>query len=112
MENEALILCMAEDAKNAFQTASRGKSGLLNAAENLRVGFEGASAADGAAGKAVALLCVDSKTEAVYASTLGRDRQSGSLTIATCMLSVVSLLRAYLMSEGPGCVRSEEWQLE
>lgn len=75
MENEALILCMAEDAKNAFQTASRGKSGLLNAAENLRVGFEGASAADGAAGKAVALLCGDSTTEAIYASTLGREAE-------------------------------------
>jgi hypothetical protein len=75
MENEALILCMAEDAKKAFQTASRGKSGLLNAAENLRVGFEGASAADRAVGKTVALLCVDSKIKAVYASTPSREAE-------------------------------------
>jgi hypothetical protein len=40
------------------------------------------------------------------------EKQSGSLTIATCMLSVVSLFRTYLISEGSGCVRSEEWQLE
>jgi hypothetical protein len=75
MENEALILCMAEDAKNAFQTASRGESGLLNAAENLRVGFEEASAADRAVGKAVALPCVDSKIKAVCVSTLGREAE-------------------------------------
>ena len=44
-ENEDLILCMAEDVKIVFETVSRGISGFLEAAENLKVRFEGASAA-------------------------------------------------------------------
>jgi hypothetical protein len=35
-ENEALIPGMAEDVKTVFRTVSRGISGFLDAAENLR----------------------------------------------------------------------------
>lgn len=39
------------------------------------------------------------------------EKQSCFLAIAAGMLNVMSLLRACLMSEEPGCVCSEEWQL-
>lgn len=61
MEDEALILVMVEDVKIVFRTVSRGISGFPGAVEDLGDKCEGASVADGAAGKAVALLCVDSK---------------------------------------------------
>jgi hypothetical protein len=50
-ENEALTLFMAEDVKTVLQTASRGISGFLDAAENLGDKSEGASVADGAVGR-------------------------------------------------------------
>ena len=74
-ENEALTLCMAEDEKTAFQTASRGISVFLDGVEDLGDRFEGASVVDGVVGRAVALLCGDSKITAVYASTFGREAE-------------------------------------
>ena len=50
-ENEALTLCMAEDVKTVFQTASRGISGFSGAVEDLGDKFEGASVADRAVGR-------------------------------------------------------------
>jgi hypothetical protein len=73
MEDEALTLCIARGGKVLFEGASRGISGFLDAVESLGDRLEGASVADRVVGKAVALLCVDSRVRAVYASTLSRD---------------------------------------
>ena len=73
MEDTALTLCIARDGKVIFEGASRGISGFLDAVESLGGKFEGVSVADRVVGRAVALLCVDSRVRAVYASTLSRD---------------------------------------
>ena len=73
MEDEALTLCIARGGKVIFEGVSRGISGFLDAVESLGDRLEGASVADRVVGKAVALLCVDSRVGAVYASTPSRD---------------------------------------
>jgi hypothetical protein len=73
MRDEALTLCIAKGGKVIFEGASRGISGFLDAVESLGGKLEGASVADRVVGRAVALLCVDSRVRAVYASTLSRD---------------------------------------
>jgi len=73
MEDEALTLCIVRDGRVIFESASRGISGFLDAVQTLGDKLEGASVADRVVGKAVALLCVDSRVGAVYASTLSRD---------------------------------------
>jgi hypothetical protein len=72
MEYKALTLVVAKDGRVVFETDSRGISGFLDATENLGDKLEGASVADRVVGKAIALLCIDSKIKAVYASTLSR----------------------------------------
>jgi hypothetical protein len=73
MEDKALTLCIVRDGEVLFEGASRGISGFLDAVESLGGRLKGASVADRVVGKAVGLLCVDSRVGAVYASTLSRD---------------------------------------
>ena len=68
-----MALCIVGGGKVIFESASRGISGFLDAMQIFGDRLEGASVADRVVGKAVALLCVDSRVGAVYASTLSRD---------------------------------------
>jgi hypothetical protein len=70
--NRAVTLCIVRNGKILFETASHGLSGFLRATEELGEQLSGASVADKIVGKAVALLCLHSKIEAVYASVISR----------------------------------------
>lgn len=67
-----LTLSIVNDGKTIFESTSHGISGLLRAIEEFGGRLAGSSVADRIAGKAVALLCVHAKAEAIYAETLSR----------------------------------------
>ncbi|MEM3360798.1 MAG: DUF1893 domain-containing protein [Candidatus Bathyarchaeia archaeon] len=65
-----LTLVIVKDSKVLFESKHHGVSGFMQALEKLGDKMEGASVADKVVGKAIALLCIYAKIEAVYASTL------------------------------------------
>jgi|SRR5271157_360044 len=67
-----LTLCIAKQGKLLFESHSRGISGFLRAIDELGEELVGASAADKVVGKAVALLSVYGRVEALYACVLSR----------------------------------------
>lgn len=71
----SLTLCIVRRGNVVFRAVSHGISGFLNALERFGDGVEGASVADKVVGKAIALLCVYARVEAVYASTLSRSAE-------------------------------------
>jgi len=70
LNEKGLSLSIVNNGEIVFETVSHGISGFLEAIEKLGEKLEGASVADRVTGKAIALLCVYSKVEAVYAVTL------------------------------------------
>ncbi|HKZ87722.1 MAG TPA: DUF1893 domain-containing protein [Candidatus Bathyarchaeia archaeon] len=69
---EQLTLIIVKNGEALFQTKSHRISGFLEAIEKLGDKLEGASLADRVAGKAIALLCIYAKIQAVYAAVLSR----------------------------------------
>ena len=67
-----LTLCVVKDNHVLFESCSHGISGFLQAIEELGSQFERASVADKVVGKAVALLCLYTRVEAVYANVVSR----------------------------------------
>ncbi len=67
---KGLTLGIVNKGSILFETRDHGISGFLNAIEELQTKLTGASIADRIAGKAVALLCIHCKIQAVYATTL------------------------------------------
>ena len=65
-----LTLIIIKRGETLFETKSNRISGFLNAIEQLGKKLEDAAVADKVAGKAVALLCVYSGINAVYAEIL------------------------------------------
>ena len=65
-----LTLIIIKRGETLFETKSNRISGFLNAIEQLGKKLEDAAVADKVAGKAVALLCVHSGINAVYAEIL------------------------------------------
>jgi hypothetical protein len=72
LREKKLSLSIVKDKKSIFETASHGISGFLKAIEKAGNTLENASVADTVAGKAVALLSVYSKINAIYAVTLSK----------------------------------------
>lgn len=72
LAEKGLTLCLVKDRQVLFETASHGISGFLIATEELGERLRGASAADKVVGKAVALMCLYTRIEAVYASVISR----------------------------------------
>jgi hypothetical protein len=70
LSEENLTLSIVKDANIIFESDLHGISGFIEAIEKLGEKLEDASVADRVVGKAIALLCVDAKVKAVYASTL------------------------------------------
>lgn len=71
--SEALTLSIVKDGEVVFETSLHGISGFLEAIEKCGNSLEGASVADKVVGKAISLLCVHAKVEAVYAMTLSKE---------------------------------------
>lgn len=72
LERRDLTLCVVKGNMVIFESVMGGISGFLTAVEKLGRELEGASIADRIAGRAIALLCVNSKVKAVYASILSK----------------------------------------
>ena len=70
LKKKNLTLAIAKNGKIIFQSNSHGVVSLFEAIEQLGSNLEGAAVADRIVGKAVALLCVYSRVNAVFASTL------------------------------------------
>lgn len=70
LKKKNLTLAIAKNGKIIFQSNSHGVVSLFEAIEQLGSNLEGAAVADKIVGKAVALLCVYSRVNAVFASTL------------------------------------------
>jgi hypothetical protein len=73
INENSLTLSIVKNGEIVFENASNGISGFLEAIEKFGAGLEGASVADRVAGKAIALLCVYAKVEAVYALILSKE---------------------------------------
>jgi len=67
-----LTLCVAKGKQVVFEAKTHGVSGFMEAVEELKDRFDGASVADRVVGKAIALLCVLVNVKAVYAGTVSR----------------------------------------
>jgi hypothetical protein len=76
LNENSLTLSIVKNGEIIFENASNGISGFLEAIEKFGDGLEGASVADRVAGKAIALLCVYAKVEAVYALILSKEAKS------------------------------------
>jgi len=76
LNEKRLTLSIVKNGEIIFETVSNGISGFLEAIEKFGDGLEGASVADRVAGKAIALLCVYAKVEAVYALILSKGAKS------------------------------------
>lgn len=72
LKENNLTLSIVKNGEIIFENSSHGISGFLEAIEKCGDKLEGASVADRITGKAIALLCVYSNVEAVYAVTLSR----------------------------------------
>jgi hypothetical protein len=70
---KGLTLSIIKDKQILFETSSHGISGFLKATEELGERLNGASVADKIVGKAVALLFLYARIEAVYASVMSRE---------------------------------------
>lgn len=70
LSEKGLTLSIVKGGKIIFETFSHGISGFLEAIEKFGDELEGASVADRVLGKAIALLCVNTKIKAVYAIIL------------------------------------------
>jgi hypothetical protein len=69
LNEKSLTLCIVKKAEVIFESVSHGITGFLEAIEKFGDKLEGASVADRVAGKAIALLCVYAKVNAVYTMT-------------------------------------------
>lgn len=65
-----LTLSIVKNGKIIFENTAYGISGFLEAIEKFGETLNGSSVADKVVGKAIALLCVDAKVKAVYATIL------------------------------------------
>jgi hypothetical protein len=72
LDEKGLTLSIVKEGEIVFETESRGMSAFLGAIERFEDKLKGASIADKVIGKAVALLCVHAKVNAVYAPILSR----------------------------------------
>lgn len=72
LKENNLALSIVKDGMITFENSSHGIAGFLKAIEECRDKLEGASVADRVTGKAIALLCVYSKVQAVYGVTMSR----------------------------------------
>lgn len=72
LNDNHLTLVIVKNGKVLFKTDSHRISGFIGAIEKLGTDLEGASVADGVAGKALALLCVYAGIRKVYAQILSR----------------------------------------
>jgi len=70
LKQRHLTLSIVKNGETLFETASYGISGFLEAIEKLGEKLHGSSVADKVVGKAIALLCVYAKVNAVYAIIL------------------------------------------
>jgi hypothetical protein len=75
LSEDGLTLSIVKNSEVVFETVSHGVSGFLEAVEKFGDKLEGASVADRIVGKAVALLCVYAKVEAIYAMVLSRNAE-------------------------------------
>ncbi len=73
---EKLTLCIVKNGKIIFETYSHRITGFLGAIDKLGATLQGASVADRVVGKAVALLCVYVKINAVYADILSKNAKA------------------------------------
>jgi hypothetical protein len=76
LEQNNLTLSIVKNGKIIFENSSHGIGGFLTAIEKCGKRLEGASVADRITGKAIALLCVYSKVQAVYAIILSRSAKT------------------------------------
>ncbi len=72
IEENNLTLSIVKDGKVIFEAVSHGISGFLEAVEKFGDRLENASVADRVVGKAIALLCVYAKVNAVCAIILSK----------------------------------------
>jgi len=76
LKEKSLTLSIVKDGNILFETSANGVSGFLTAIEKCGEKLVGASVADKIAGKAIALLCVYAKIEAVYAVVLSKEAKA------------------------------------
>jgi hypothetical protein len=72
LHKKELTLAIVKNGEVLFETRSHRISGFLGAIEQLGDDLEGTSLADRVVGKAIALLCVYTKTKEVYAEVLSK----------------------------------------
>jgi predicted transcriptional regulator YheO len=70
LKEKGLTLSIVKNGKVIFEASSYGISGFLEAMEKFGRELHGSSVADKVVGKAIALLCINAKVEAVYAIIL------------------------------------------
>lgn len=70
LKEKGLTLSIVKGGKVIFETSSYGISGFLEAIEKFGRKIHGSSIADKVVGKAIALLCVNTRVKAVYAAIL------------------------------------------
>jgi len=76
LNERSLTLVVVKDAEIILETDLRGISGFLEAIKKFGDGLEGTSVADRVSGKAIALLCVYARVNAVYALILSKGAKS------------------------------------
>ena len=64
-----LSLVIIKQSDLIFETSSQGIKSFLETIERFKTKLEGASVADKVVGKAIALLCVNTKIKEIYAKT-------------------------------------------
>lgn len=75
LSEKSLVLSIVKRGGIILETASNGISGFLGAIGKFGNRLEGSSVADKIVGKAIALLCVYAKVEAVYAKILSKEAE-------------------------------------
>jgi len=70
LAEKGLTLCIVNDKRVIFETASHGISGMLGAIQVLGEGLRRASVADKIVGKAIALLCLYAGVGRVYSPVM------------------------------------------